>query len=103
VHLWQKGSYKTSSNGFKKETTMSTLVEKTKESRKWEIIINKGEERTRIYLGKMSKKTAEQIQSYVDRILDCNSAGQRLILILARYGGLRCPSELTGLKWSEID
>jgi len=33
----------------------------------------------------------------------CNSPKQRLIIALARYGGLRCPSELTGLKWSEVN
>ena len=33
----------------------------------------------------------------------CNNARQRLIIILARYGGLRCPSELVGLRWSEVN
>jgi integrase len=27
----------------------------------------------------------------------------RYVLALARYGGLRCPSELVGLKWSEVN
>jgi len=33
----------------------------------------------------------------------CNNASQRLIIVLARYGGLRCPSELAGLRWSEVN
>ena len=33
----------------------------------------------------------------------CRNARQRLIIILARYGGLRCPSELVGLQWSEVN
>ena len=33
----------------------------------------------------------------------CTNAKQRLIISLARIGGIRCPSELCGLRWSEID
>jgi integrase len=33
----------------------------------------------------------------------CTNPKQRLILTLARIGGLRCPSELCGLRWSEIN
>ena len=37
------------------------------------------------------------------KLLDgCTNAKQRLIIALARIGGLRCPSELCGLRWSEI-
>jgi integrase len=44
--------------------------------------------------------SVEETQSLVDA---CNSPKQRLIIALARYGGLRCPSELVGLKWSEVN
>jgi len=38
------------------------------------------------------------------RLLEgCTNTKQRLIIALARIGGLRCPSELCGLRWSEID
>jgi integrase len=40
----------------------------------------------------------------IEKVLDaCPSAELRLILALARYGGLRTPSETLGLKWSDID
>ena len=39
-----------------------------------------------------------------DRILEaCPDAEWRLIFALSRYGGLRCPSEHLGLRWSDID
>ncbi|MDR0869612.1 MAG: site-specific integrase [Planctomycetaceae bacterium] len=31
------------------------------------------------------------------------NSSQRSIITLARNGGLRCPSELAGLKWSEVN
>ena len=38
------------------------------------------------------------------RLLEgCTNAKQRLILALARFGGLRCPIDLCGLRWSEIN
>ena len=38
-----------------------------------------------------------------ERLLEgCTNAKQRLIIALARIGGIRCPSELCGLRWSEI-
>ena len=37
------------------------------------------------------------------RLLEgCTNAKQRLIIALARIGGLRCPIDLCGLRWSEI-
>lgn len=36
-------------------------------------------------------------------LAECRSNRQRLIVALARYGGLRIPSELVGLRWSEVD
>ena len=37
-------------------------------------------------------------------VLDaCPDSQWRLIFALARYGGLRCPSEILELKWSDID
>jgi len=44
--------------------------------------------------------SVEEAQAVIDA---CNSPKQRLIIALARYGGLRCPSELVGLKWSDIN
>jgi len=39
----------------------------------------------------------------IDRVMDAApSAEWRLIIALARYAGLRVPSELAGLKWSDI-
>ena len=36
------------------------------------------------------------------KILDAANPKYRLIIALARYGGLRCPSELAGLRWSHF-
>jgi integrase len=37
------------------------------------------------------------------KVLDaCPDAEWRLIFALARYGGLRCPSEVLGLTWADI-
>jgi integrase len=33
----------------------------------------------------------------------CPDAEWRLIFALCRFGGLRCPSEITSLKWSDVD
>ncbi len=39
-----------------------------------------------------------------DKIIDaCSDAQWRLIFALARYGGLRCPSEHLALRWEDID
>lgn len=39
-----------------------------------------------------------------ERILeDCPDAQWRLIVVLARFGGLRTPSEILRLRWSDID
>jgi len=39
-----------------------------------------------------------------DKILDaCPSAQWRLIFALCRYGGLRCPSEILALQWSDVN
>ncbi len=37
-----------------------------------------------------------------EQILKAANPQFRLIIALARYGGLRCPSELTGLRWSHF-
>ncbi len=40
----------------------------------------------------------------IDRILKhCPDQQWQLIILLARYGGLRCPSEVLALKWSDIN
>ena len=36
-------------------------------------------------------------------IAACPNAYWRLIVALARYGGLRCPSEILSLRWTDID
>ncbi|MDA0590439.1 MAG: site-specific integrase [Planctomycetota bacterium] len=39
-----------------------------------------------------------------DRILEtCPDAEWRLIFALMRFGGLRCPSEVQALKWSDVN
>ena len=43
-------------------------------------------------------------QEETDHLINaCNSPKQRLIVALGRYAGLRIPSELTGLLWSEVN
>jgi integrase len=38
------------------------------------------------------------------KVLDaCPDADWRLIFSLARFGGLRCPSEVLGLRWTDVD
>jgi integrase len=44
--------------------------------------------------------TREEAQKVLDA---CPDAQWRLIFALSRYGGLRCPSEHLGLRWSDID
>ncbi|GHT46780.1 hypothetical protein FACS189454_08440 [Planctomycetales bacterium] len=44
--------------------------------------------------------TIEEATALIDA---CNNPLQRLIIALSRWGGLRVPSELVGLKWSEIN
>lgn len=40
----------------------------------------------------------------VRRLLDaCPDAEWRLIIVLSRYGGLRCPSEILPLTWGDVD
>jgi len=40
----------------------------------------------------------------VAKVLEaCPDADWRLIFTLARFGGLRCPSEVLGLKWTDVD
>lgn len=38
-----------------------------------------------------------------EQLLQASNSEYRLIIAFARYGGLRCPSELVGLKWSDVD
>ena len=39
-----------------------------------------------------------------ERLIDaCPSEDWRAIIALSRYGGMRCPSEVLSLKWSDID
>ena len=40
----------------------------------------------------------------IDRVLEkCPDREWRLIIALARYGGLRCPSEVIKVRWSDLD
>ncbi|HMO94407.1 MAG TPA: phage integrase SAM-like domain-containing protein [Pirellulaceae bacterium] len=58
---------------------------------------------------KGGNETNPERQRFIDRatskkILDgCPDADWRCIFALARFGGLRCPSEVLGLKWSDVD
>ncbi len=43
-------------------------------------------------------------RDHVARLLEaCPNIDWRVIVVLARYGGLRCPSEVLSLKWTDID
>ena len=43
-------------------------------------------------------------QAETEAVLDCcPDAAWRLVFALARYGGLRCPSEIERLKWEDIN
>tara|TARA_R110002049_G_scaffold305056_1_gene500967 strand:- start:369 stop:1778 length:1410 start_codon:yes stop_codon:yes gene_type:complete len=43
-------------------------------------------------------------QTTIEKVIDaCPDQQWRLIFGLARFGGLRCPSEILDLKWSDID
>ena len=42
----------------------------------------------------------EEIQAVLDA---CPDAQWRMIVALCRYGGLRCPSEVLGLTWADVD
>jgi|688.fasta_scaffold00289_61 integrase len=42
-------------------------------------------------------KTADRV------LMACPDSDWRCIFSLARFGGLRCPSEVLGLKWTDID
>jgi integrase len=61
-----------------------------------------------VYLKGGSESNPER-QRFIDptaseKVLNaCPDADWRLIFTLARYGGLRCPSEVLGLRWSDID
>lgn len=51
-------------------------------------------------------KAREYFLSRADaaKVLDaCPDAQWRLLFVLSRYGGLRCPSEHLGLKWGDVD
>lgn len=44
--------------------------------------------------------TREAAQKVIDA---CPDAQWKLLVVLSRYGGLRCPSETLALKWSDVD
>ena len=44
--------------------------------------------------------SGEQAEAILDT---CPDTERRLLFALARYGGLRVPSEALGLKWTDID
>jgi integrase len=43
------------------------------------------------------------MDEYRQLLEGCTNAKQRLIVCLARIGGIRCPIDLCGLRWSEIN
>ena len=60
----------------------------------------------KIKAGSMKNKARQCYVSRetIDRVLEfCPNVRWRLIISLARYGGLRCPSELHALRWQDID
>lgn len=42
-------------------------------------------------------------QEAIEKVLNLCDPTWRMIITLARYGGLRCPSEVLSLKWENID
>lgn len=49
------------------------------------------------------KSNVEVTREIVEKVLlKCNSSW-KLIVVLCRYGGLRCPSEVLSLKWEHVD
>ena len=58
------------------------------------VSINGNQEKNRFFL---SRESSEQIME------TCPDAEWRLIFALMRYGGLRCPSEVQALKWSDVN
>ncbi len=51
-------------------------------------------------LKRMVFVTRDDIQKVLDA---CPNPEWRLIFALARYGGLRCPSEILALRWGDVD
>lgn len=57
----------------------------------------------------LTMKIDGERQHYIDeatsaQVLEaCPSADWRLIFVLCRYAGLRCPSEVVNLRWSDVD
>jgi len=57
-------------------------------------------------LGNINNETRQRFieEDIINRILEfCPSAEWRLIVVLCRWGGLRCPTEVIGLQWKDID
>jgi integrase len=55
-------------------------------------------------LGIRAAKKFVVTRDMADRVLQvCVDNQWRLIFVLCRYGGLRCPSEVLELRWDDID
>src|SRR6266849_6310224 len=76
------------------------------------LFVDKAGKRKCIRLGKMPKRLADETKTKVESLnaaaisghsIDGESAEWRLIFALARFGGLRCPSEFVPLKWEHVD
>jgi integrase len=75
----------------------------------WKWAVKRGYAASNVFEGLKSATVATQHKYFVTRaetqaMLDaCPNAQWRLIVALARYGGIRIPSELRPLRWSDID
>jgi integrase len=59
-----------------------------------------------IKAGRRSNRARQQFidRATITRVLDCCTDPEfKLVIALSRFGGLRVPSELAGLKWQHID
>jgi integrase len=93
--------------------------------RKRIIFLDKNKNRKAIWLGKVSRRLADEIKTkveaivtaaiaarsidsetaeWLDKVLEaCPDVEWRLIFALSRFGGLRCPSEHLILSWADLD
>ncbi|QNN21234.1 site-specific integrase [Planctomycetales bacterium ZRK34] len=75
----------------------------------WRWAIKRGYAASNVFAGLKSTAVAGRDKQFITRdqiekvIEACPNAQWRLIVALARYGGLRVPSELAPLKWGDVD
>lgn len=75
----------------------------------WRWAVKRGYASTNVFTGLKSNAVAALDKRFITRaqiekvIESCPNTQWRLIVALARYGGLRVPSELAPLKWGDVD